>query len=1053
MKQGNPTIGGQAVILNTTSSAVADPARSQALSASLTTLVEKNVLGYPTFSTLTAYAAGDTVFHDRRLYTFNVAHAAGAWDGSQVSEASIKDLILALVKAGLEAGDIIPALSENLANWEGRDALAIESAFDTLVRTTAGDESVNSDEPARLVSIVPATDFKADALRATGFNLLRNAPTVGTGFYMLLPKLEFGTFGNAEKVNGLLFTDKNGNNLTPTVRFKPLADGAPRSVSDGTACPYRDSNGLRFYTTPGIGYVIVSGITLNQTCAHLAWSRRYEEYVAVDDADDAGSTINLTDIIAACHDFGLLLVASRYGETVADDITFGDNAATWHRRVGRVQPSWTSTPVNDSEGNPTGQYLHETVIADMKAGGIVECGSLNLEVSSSTVSYTDSNAAATTDYVKYELATVATGNVAVAPMLEVEDWGLEVLTQATGSATVTVQYAQNYQDAIANMVNGGYQARVKELEAQIAALKESVKDLGSQAEGYVRIAGSSNPALSYKHYQLSEEGGFTRESAFDIFYPCLVGTKLTGDNNQVGKILYVLKKLGATTVEGVVKWEDLDGNLHAIDGSEGDLMVCNIQPYYHLSGRYTVDGLDLDVMLRSTKPFTWHGYEAELYEKNGVSPDYCVMHTDTDNVSRMHSVYNPDWNGSYTAPYGMTGKYIYSQDPQTGDITEAFDADATLLGGAGGLHTTNLALYDGEQRAMNQNPDTTKTVPFMNATARGAEMLWTGLAAEGGTFDAHKAALFGSGFSSNDAANAAAHWEEGALQARNGMRLVDKNGTTKYYGLNANMKTWTVGHTNDFWSGQLINDYRHPWHCNEAYRVLCYAVANGIGELQWFAFEGNKYKWRSVDGFRGPQQGEATAVVFKMMSANMTANILDPSDKETPLTGNRIDFLVSTALFHGVTLDVSPSWWTSGLTMTEDENGQYECYVERDQEKILKSANGDKDVTDAWPFENTYIHAGTFAKGEGYRKNYSNSAFMLPDSNTNKSGASLHTFIGAFNWFNGTEAPTGKKSVRGFGRGYRATYAVLSPMTLNGSGSPSGAASIIGCGTCVRITE
>ena len=41
----------------------------------LTALTEKNVLGYPTFSTITAYAKDETVFYDRRLYTFTEAHA------------------------------------------------------------------------------------------------------------------------------------------------------------------------------------------------------------------------------------------------------------------------------------------------------------------------------------------------------------------------------------------------------------------------------------------------------------------------------------------------------------------------------------------------------------------------------------------------------------------------------------------------------------------------------------------------------------------------------------------------------------------------------------------------------------------------------------------------------------------------------------------------------------------------------------------------------------------------------------------------------------------
>jgi hypothetical protein len=139
--------------------------------------------------------------------------------------------------------------------------------------------------------------------------------------------------------------------------------------------------------------------------------------------------------------------------------------------------------------------------------------------------------------------------------------------------------------------------------------------------------------------------------------------------------------------------------------------------------------------------------------------------------------------------------------------------------------------------------------------------------------------------------------------------------------------------------------------------------------------------------------------------------------------------------------------------MTEDENGQYECYMERDQTKLLKSVNGDKVTSENWPFETSYAHVGTFAKGEGYRKNYSNDAFMLPDSNANKSGAGLHTYVCAYNWFTGSNAGTGKKSVRGFRRGNSAFYTVLSALTVDGYNAPSNAYTYYAFGTCVRIVE
>ena len=378
---------------------------------------------------------------------------------------------------------------------------------------------------------------------------------------------------------------------------------------------------------------------------------------------------------------------------------------------------------------------------------------------------------------------------------------------AAESAEAAAQRLADLEVAIQQLPDGqAVSAQVATNTVDIANLKNVVADLETIAEGYVRVAGSSNPALNYRSYKYNEQGSFGRESVFHLFYPCLVGTKLTGNDAQVGKVLHILQKLD---------WNhDLDGNARLIDGSEGDVMIVNIEPYYQIFGKHTIDGTEYDVFLVSRTPFTWQGIDAEPVEKFGWAPDYCVNHTDTDTVQRMHSAYNPAWDGSYQAPDSIVGKFVYTQDAETGVIGETYDADATLLGGAGGLHTTNMTLYDGEQKAMNQNPDTTKTVPFMNATAHGSELMMSLLLAEGGTFDAHNASLMGSGFCSNDGATAAGDWEEGGTGAKNGMRLVDKNGAFKYYGLNSNIQSFT-GKSGAFYAGSMINSWRNPWHIME----------------------------------------------------------------------------------------------------------------------------------------------------------------------------------------------------------------------------------------------
>ncbi len=355
----------------------------------------------------------------------------------------------------------------------------------------------------------------------------------------------------------------------------------------------------------------------------------------------------------------------------------------------------------------------------------------------------------------------------------------------------------------------------------------------------------------------------------------------------------------------------------------------------------------------------------------------------------------------------------------------------------------------------NNNTDKTKTFPYMNHTAHGCELLWANMLAEGGTFDAHKEILMGSGFSSDYHANAAAYWEESYNGARNGIRYVAADGTTKYntfaYGT-ANAKAMFGLNTTCL--APMINSYRSPWKCLERHRVLTHAMQNNIAELKWFAFEGNLYKWRSIPGFAGPADGEMTCVLWKIMSSKLGAGTIDPTDGVTSLEGHRIDFLVSTAMYHGMTTDVSPSWWTSGLIFSQYSDGSYKAYMQRDQKKLILSESGTKAESQNFNFELQYKLVGdTYTKAESFRKNYCNDAFMLPDTDANKTGAALHTYVGAYNYFTATTPASGQKFSRGFRRGAGANNACLSPLFVYAGGAPSYSASAYAFGICCAIEK
>ena len=452
----------------TTAALVYDAAKDKALSQTLYDTPDRNALGFPAFSTVTAYAEGDIVFYNNKLWKFTADHDAGAWNAAQVEAYSVKDLV----------DDSVPEdaqLAENLKSWAERDALNVGDDWTDPIRTTAGDQSIDSSKGGRILSIVAQSDFSASAFRATGFNLLHGATGIGDGFYFPVPALTFGVFGTAAQPNGVLFTSNANQKLTPTVRFKALSGGVPSSVNDGSACAYTDSNGYRFYTCTEPGYMIVSGITLANTCAHIAWSRRYDEFVSPTSAEDAGTTIDLTPL-------GTMRVVGSGASLVADRADRTDDThMLLTTKVGRVQPTWTRG-TQDAE---TGLYPYTATVSGIKSSGLAEFEGANkpaILVDGTTLTYYSADGTALTDYVKYELATPTTSSKSVSTKITaLEDWGLEILAGATGTAIVTTQYAQSYPDALAALLASIDQATIPvicnafaKMQAEIDGLKASL---------------------------------------------------------------------------------------------------------------------------------------------------------------------------------------------------------------------------------------------------------------------------------------------------------------------------------------------------------------------------------------------------------------------------------------------------------------------------------------------------------------------------------------------------------------------------------------------------
>ena len=479
---------------------VKDTVRNRALSQSLTKLLENTTLGFPEFTTTTAYAVDNKVFYDRRLWKFIVAHAAGAWNANHATEFSIKDYADAITEALMNkiiSGEVVPALAGNLESWEEDGGQDVSNTWGDTIRTTAGDDPIDTTQGGILDKITAKTDFVCTGLLATAYNQLRlktnggGAVAVGTGWYFPVPTLTLGAFGSAQENNGLLFTDSEGSNIqNATVYFKPLASGVPTSATDGTQLtPETVTYGgktYKVYTTSGPGYLIVSGITYADTCAHIAWEDWYDRFVSPTAVDDLGDSINLAPLFAAApNGTGKFLVcggAATYAERI------NDTQMKITDPIGRVtSPSWTNTLQEDGE-----TYLHTLTISGMKSGGyaMIEGSNQVLIVDGTAVSYTDENATAISGAVRYEKATASTATVTLEKTsYTLNDCGVEMKEGAEGSAYFTNTYTQNIPDALSQI------AKVK-LDSSLGVIAEALVYLYNENKALRQlITGSDNATL------------------------------------------------------------------------------------------------------------------------------------------------------------------------------------------------------------------------------------------------------------------------------------------------------------------------------------------------------------------------------------------------------------------------------------------------------------------------------------------------------------------------------------------------------------------------------
>ena len=368
---------------------------------------------------------------------------------SEENSGSVKYPLASLIK-NIEDGDIIPALAEDLNIPSVAVLVHTQSPW---IQPTGGSDNIRSGS-ARVLSFkgtnagIQASGAK---IIATGFNQLLPSGISGqTATFPVVASI-WGAYGSAEQNNGYLFVNNNNEIVVPTA-----------VKQDGVDVPTHTNASIVYYLPANNGQVTVtfaSGVNVAQVCAHICWSNYRDNEYAVYNA----SQIDISSVITSIG--GTMRRVEMGPRHTYDEIVMSDTSSLrkWYRRVGQLNLpdlNWSVETITEDE---TTRYKFTAPVTGIASDGIYQIigsavtgfklngTSLILETSSySTVAALKTAMAGMA--IKFELATVTSGNHSLTGALTVDDFG--TIRVEAGSATVIdmdIEFHTNWKDIFKNI--------------------------------------------------------------------------------------------------------------------------------------------------------------------------------------------------------------------------------------------------------------------------------------------------------------------------------------------------------------------------------------------------------------------------------------------------------------------------------------------------------------------------------------------------------------------------------------------------------------------------
>ena len=389
------------------------------------------------------------------------------------------------------------------------DRVTVADKF--LIRTTAGDESIDSSQEALLLELVggcgetEADAFKIHSMKWNRANQLDpsaraagktsgyitgmvNAGAIASGSHKLCiircPKCEAGEYGTAEKNNGYLLTDSEGNNLK-------VGDGTiigvwqcatlPTVGSEVTAVVEHSFTGHteRFYL-PDEGYMVVEmagDANLSGVCAHIAWSKDYGKFTPyVSPAELVVAVSALTSKFQTATVNGktcLVLRGIEQGNGGIFDrvVIYPEGGGTYERNIAAqllTGLTWTETEIEGEsiEGEEAGVtgYRYTASLPTTGTYAAMRDGLMRSDIEGMTLDgyrlqyetteQIDPATAFAGKYVDYQIATPVTGTHTINPTGKLpNDMGTEeVIGGEAATGTIVISYMRGFKDSVRAMM-------------------------------------------------------------------------------------------------------------------------------------------------------------------------------------------------------------------------------------------------------------------------------------------------------------------------------------------------------------------------------------------------------------------------------------------------------------------------------------------------------------------------------------------------------------------------------------------------------------------------